>query len=61
MDMDKSLANEVGFVKTKKKTITQRRFVGFMYKGMLYQDNPGIQGIDKETWDAWIRKKLIKL
>lgn len=48
-------------VKVKKKTKTQRRFVGFMYKNQIYQDNPGIQGEDKETWEAWIRKGLVKV
>lgn len=37
-----------------------KRFLGYMYKDKLYMDNPGIQGEDKETWDAWIKKGLIK-
>jgi len=61
LDMEKALTQEVVQVKTKMKNKTQKRFAGFMYRGMLYQDNPGIQGIDKDTWDAWIQKGLVQL
>ncbi len=44
----------------KKKKIKRKRFVGYMYKGGVYLDNPGIQGIDQETWNAWRRKGLLK-
>jgi len=47
-------------VKVKRTTKTQRRFIGFFYKNQIYQDNPGIQGQDAETWDAWIQKGLVK-
>ena len=36
-----------------------RRFVGYMYKNRIYQDNPGIQDIDADTWKAWKKKGLI--
>jgi len=41
------------------KTITSKRFSGYFYEGQIYHDNPGIQGIDSETWLEWRRKKLI--
>lgn len=45
----------------KKKIITKRRFIGYRYKGILYLDNPGFRHtIDKDTWDAWKSKGLIK-
>jgi len=43
----------------KKKKINRKRFIGYMYKNNIYIDNPGIQGIDQDTWNAWRRKKLI--
>jgi len=42
----------------KKKKITRKRFVGYLYKNNIYIDNPGIQGVDQETWNAWKKKKL---
>jgi hypothetical protein len=44
----------------KRKKIKRKRFLGYMYKGGLYLDNPGIQGIDQETWTAWGKKGLLK-
>lgn len=41
------------------KEITSKRFSGYLYQGKIYHDNPGIQGIDKETWQAWKKKGLI--
>jgi len=43
----------------KKKKVHRKRFIGYMYKNNIYIDNPGIQGIDQETWNAWKRKKLL--
>jgi hypothetical protein len=43
----------------KKKKVHRKRFIGYMYKNGIYIDNPGIQGIDQETWNAWKRKKLL--
>ena len=43
----------------KKKKIYRKRFIGYMYKDAIYIDNPGIQGIDQDTWKAWRRKKLV--
>ena len=43
----------------KKKKIQRKRFIGYLYKGSIYIDNPGIQGIDQDTWNAWRRKKLL--
>jgi hypothetical protein len=61
LDMNAALNTEYVQVNFKSEKKLQKRFSGFMYKGKIYQDNPGIQGIDKETWDAWIKKKLIQL
>ena len=44
----------------KKKKIKRKRFIGYMYKGGVYLDNPGLQGIDQDTKKEWIKKKLIK-
>lgn len=46
-------------LKPTKKEITSKRFSGYLYKGNIYHDNPGIQGIDQETWQAWKKKGLI--
>lgn len=43
----------------KNKVITSKRFSGYLFKNRLYHDNPGIQNIDKETWQAWKKKELI--
>jgi hypothetical protein len=42
-----------------KKTISSKRFSGYLFEGRIYHDNPGIQGIDKDTWQAWRKKGLI--
>ena len=44
----------------KKKKIKRKRFIGYMYDGGIYLDNPGIQGIDQETLKAWRKKGLLK-
>lgn len=44
----------------KTKTVTKKRFVGFLFENNIFLDNPGIQNIDNETWKAWKRKKLIR-
>lgn len=46
-------------LKPKKKVIRSKRFVGYMYKNGIYLDNPGIQGVDQETWNAWRKKGLL--
>lgn len=46
-------------LKTNKKTIISKRFSGYLFRGQIYHDNPGIQGIDSETWLVWRKKKLI--
>ena len=43
----------------KKKKVNRKRFAGYMYKNNIYIDNPGIQGIDQDTWNVWRRKKLL--
>lgn len=41
------------------KIITSKRFSGYLFEGRIYHDNPGIQGIDSETWLVWKKKGLI--
>lgn len=49
-----------GKIIPKKKRISKRRFVGYMYDGMIHLDNPGIKHlVDKNTWEAWRKKGLI--
>ena len=43
---------------SKKIPKTATRFVGYFYKDNIYLDNPGIQGIDKETWTSWKKKGI---
>jgi len=45
----------------RQKTIKKaKRFVGYMYKNILYLDNPGMPIKDRDTWSAWKKKNLIK-
>ncbi len=44
----------------KKKKVKRRRFVGYLFNGAIYLDNPGVQGVDKDTMTAWMKKGLIK-
>lgn len=46
-------------IKPTKKTITSKRFSGYLFQGRIYHDNPGIQNIDSATWQAWRKKGLI--
>ena len=41
-------------------TIKKKRFSGYMYKNNIYLDNPGIQIKDRELWNSWRKKNLIK-
>lgn len=61
LNLENAMTQEIVQAKMKITKKTQKRFSGFLYKGIIYQDNPGIQGVDKQTWDAWIQKKLIQL
>lgn len=47
-------------LKPSKKTITSKRFSGYLFKNKIYHDNPGLQEIDSETWQIWKRKGLIE-
>lgn len=44
----------------KTKKIKRKRFIGYMYKNAIYVDNPGIQGVDIQTWISWRKKGLLK-
>jgi len=51
-----------GKMHNKKKKVHTRRFVGYKYKNGMYLDNPGLRHtVDKETWNAWKKKGLIKI
>lgn len=39
---------------------TVKRFLGYQYKDKIYLDNMGMEGIDEDTWKAWIKKGLVK-
>lgn len=47
-------------LKKKKKTISKRRFVGYFFENNIYFDNPGFKIEDRDTWNAWKKKNLIK-
>lgn len=61
IDFERTLSDAVMKSQIKKKQMTQRRFVGLLFENRIYQDNPGLQGVDSATWDAWINKGLVKL
>jgi hypothetical protein len=44
----------------KKKLVTKKRFVGYFFENNVYLDNPGLKIDDRETWENWKKKKLIK-
>jgi len=50
-----------GHMRYKPEQVVTKRFEGFMYKGMIVDDNPGFSKIDRETWSKWKKKGLIKL
>ena len=48
-------------VYNKKKRVSKRRFIGYLYKNRMYLDNPGIRHlVKKSTWEVWKKKGLIK-
>ena len=50
-----------GKMNYKTERITKKRFVGYKYNNMMYLDNPGFKHtVDRETWEAWKSKGLIK-
>jgi hypothetical protein len=50
-----------GKIKFNKKKVFKKRFVGYMFQNGMYLDNPGFKHtVDKETWNAWKLKGLIK-
>lgn len=60
-DIDLDDIDVTGKIITRKKKVRRRRFVGYMYKGRLYLDNPGVREfVDKETWNMWVNKGFVK-
>jgi hypothetical protein len=50
-----------GKINFKKKIVVKKRFAGYKYKNGIYLDNPGLRHtVDKDTWEAWKSKGLIK-
>jgi len=47
-------------LKRGKKNVSKRRFVGYFFNNNIYLDNPGLKIEDRETWEVWKKKKLIK-
>jgi hypothetical protein len=47
-------------IKKNKKKISKKRFVGYFYKNNIYLDNPGLKIDDRETWESWKRRGMIK-
>ena len=52
--------DEIGKMHYTFKTVKKKRFAGYMYKGGLYWDNPGLKIKDRELWKHWKGKNLIK-
>ena len=40
--------------------VVKKRFKGYLFKGSLYLDNPGIPDIKRDVWEVWKKKGLIK-
>lgn len=48
-------------LKQKKNRVSKKRFVGYMFDGNLFLDNPGIGHlVDNETRKSWIKKGLLQ-
>lgn len=52
--------DSVGKMTYVSKTIQKKRFYGYMYKNNIYLDNPGMPIDNREQWENWREKKLIK-
>ena len=62
VDNELSLDNVdvTGKINYKKHKVTKRRFVGYMYEGKMYLDNPGFKHtVDKDSWESWKKKGLV--
>lgn len=44
----------------KKKTVAKERFIGYFFENNIYLDNPGLKIDDRETWESWKKKRLVK-
>lgn len=47
-------------MKKDKKMVTKKRFLGYFFENNLYLDNPGFKIDDRDTWESWKKKKLVK-
>ena len=47
-------------IKKEKKNVNKQRFVGYFFDNNIYLDNPGLKIEDRETWEVWKRKGLVK-
>ncbi len=37
-----------------------KKFIGYEYKGKIYNDNPGFPIKERKQWEKWRKYKLIK-
>lgn len=47
-------------IKKNRKSISKKRFVGYFFRNNIYLDNPGLFIEDRDTWESWKKKGLIK-
>lgn len=52
---------KVNPINQKREKIIKKRFLGYEYKGNVYEDNPGFPIRSDEELNVWRKKKLIKL
>lgn len=58
-NMNELTMDHTTMLRPTKKIISSKRFSGYMFENVIYHDNPGLQGIDPETWQIWKKRGLI--
>lgn len=48
-------------IKQNREKVIKKRFLGYEYKGKLYEDNPGMPMKSNSDWKIWRKKGLINL
>lgn len=56
-DYEYKPVNENGFYTGEKKT--GRKFIGYLFNGSMYLDNPGMD-MTRDEWEKWKKKGLFK-
>ena len=59
INMDELTMDHTTMLRPTKKVISSKRFSGYMFENVIYHDNPGLHGIDPETWQIWKKRGLI--